>query len=318
MIYYLTHYDQKTYPFLIEYLNRNGFSASWMHTPVSHGEYVNAFIGAWNAVRKAQKGDTIITYMSSTGMLCWWISWLLHKQIHIIATNLALKDDSSLQTKLMVLLYRGALKSNRFTLTVTSKQYGETMRKRLHTQRELPLLRDYGHFPGYAHEYKNLGKRIFCGGNTQRDWASCISLAKFMTDWRFLLVGWKNEEGLEIPKNVKRIERLPFQQFMQAMRNSTVVYVPVKWNCPAGLIVMMEAAWEGKLVATSHNDITTEYISAERGIAENNIEEVAQQIDRLYEKPEECATRVKALQIFLLDNCSAEVYSNTITNLITL
>ncbi len=102
---------------------------------------MNALLGAWTAVKKASKGDTIITYMSSAGVLCWWISFLLFKRIHVIATNLALKDDSSLQTRMMDMLYRGALKSKRFTLTVTSLRYGDTMQKRLHSKKELPLLR---------------------------------------------------------------------------------------------------------------------------------------------------------------------------------
>lgn len=317
MIYYLTHYNQQTYPFLIDNLNRNGLSASWAHTPVNHGEYVNALIGAWSAVKKTVKGDTIITYMSSAGVLCWWISVILFKRINIIATNLALKDDSSLQTFFMTFLYRVALKSKRFTLTVTSQQYGETMRKQLHSSYNLPLLRDYGHYPGYAHDYEDKGKRIFCGGNTQRDWMSCVNLAKQMPDWRFLLVGWKNEEQIEIPKNIKRIERLPFPQFMQAMRDSTIVYVPVKWNCPAGLIVMMEATWEGKLIATSKNDITGEYISNEHGIADNNVENVAKQLNSLYLHPEEGKKRVNNLQEFLSTHCSAETYSKTIAELIT-
>lgn len=316
MIYYLTHYNKKTYPFLIEYLNKKGMSASWIHPPVSHGEYMNALIGAWNAVRKASKGDTIITYMSSAGVLCWWISVLLFKRIHIIATNLALKDDSSLQTWFMTLLYHGALKSKRFTLTVTSQLYGETMKNRLHSPHKLPLLRDYDHFPGYAKEYQDHGKRIFCGGNTQRDWMSCLKLAKQMPEWRFLLVGWKNEEQIEIPKNVKRIERLPFSQFMQAMRDSTIIYIPVKWNCPAGLIVIMEAAWEGKLIATSKNDVTSEYITTEHGIADNNIENVAKQINDLYLHPEECKRKISNMQDFLTTNCSAEAYSKTIAELV--
>lgn len=317
MIYYLTHYNQQTYPFLINYLKRNGLSASWAHTPINHGEYVNALIGAWSAVKKAVKCDTIITYMSSAGVLCWWISVILFKRINIIATNLALKDDSSLQTLFMTFLYRIALKSKRFTLTVTSQQYGETMQKHLHSSHKLPLLRDYGHYPGYAHDYEDKGKRIFCGGNTQRDWMSCVNLAKQMPDWRFLLVGWKNEENIEIPTNIKRIERLPFHKFMQAMRDSTIVYVPVKWNCPAGLIVMMEATWEGKLIATSKNDITGEYISNEHGIADNNVENVAKQINSLYLHPEECKRKVSNLQEFLSTYCSAETYSKTIAELIT-
>lgn len=188
MIYYLTHYNRQTYPFLIDYLNKNGMSASWLHAPVNHGEYVNALLGAWHAVRKTSKGDTVITYMCSAGVLCWWISLILFKKVHVIATNLTLKNDGSLQTRLMTFLYRGALKSKRFTLTVTSQRYGETMQRKLHSKRILPLLRDYGHYPGYAHGYEDKGKRIFCGGNTQRDWMSCVNLAKQMPDWHFLLV----------------------------------------------------------------------------------------------------------------------------------
>ena len=177
-------------------------------------------------------------------------------------------------------------------------------------------MRDYNHYPDYAKEFQDKGKRVFCGGNTQRDWMSCVNLAKQMPDWRFLLVGWKNEENIDIPDNIRKINRLPFPQFMQAMRDSTVVYVPVKWNCPAGLIVMMEAAWEGKLVATSKNDITIEYVSSEYGIADNNINKVAKQINDLYLHPEECKKKVSNMQHFLSIQCSAEEYSKTLAELI--
>ncbi|MCR5130069.1 MAG: hypothetical protein K6C10_01235 [Prevotella sp.] len=316
MVYYLTHFNRQTYPFLIDYLNKNGVDACWIHPPVKHGEYLNALLGAWAAVKKASKGDTIITYMSSAGVLCWWISFLLFKRIHVIATNLALKDDSSLQTRMMEMLYRGALKSKRFTLTVTSQRYGETMRKKLHSKKELPLLRDYNHFPNYANDYVDKGKRVFCGGSSQRDWMSCVRLAKEMPDWRFLLVGWRNEEEVELPANIKRFDRLPFKQFIQAMRESTFVYVPVLWNCPAGLIVMMEAAWEGKLIATSENDITVEYVSDEHGIADNDIESIAKRMIDLYLHPEECKDKVRAMQQFLSRQCSAEAYSKTLAELV--
>lgn len=55
MIYYLTHYNQRTYPFLINYLNKNGLSASWLHSPIHHGEYMNAFLGAWHAIKMQKK-----------------------------------------------------------------------------------------------------------------------------------------------------------------------------------------------------------------------------------------------------------------------
>ena len=103
---------------------------------------------------------------------------------------------------------------------------------------------------------------------------------------------------------------------MQAMRDSTIVYVPVKWNCPAGLIVMMEAAWEGKLIATSKNDITAEYISDEHGIADNNIEKVTQKLNELYHYPERCKKKVSFMQEFLSTYCSAEIYSKNIAELI--
>lgn len=80
---------------------------------------------------------------------------------------------------------------------------------------------------------------------------------------------------------------------------------------------MMEAAWEGKLIATSKNDITAEYISDEHGIADNNVENVAKQIQDLYPRPEECKKKVNNLQDFLSTHCSSETYSKTIAKLIT-
>lgn len=74
MISYLIHYDTDIFPFLPAELSAKGYRMQFLRNPVNHGEYVNAVVGAWRAVRKAKKGDGIVTYMSSGGVLAFWLS----------------------------------------------------------------------------------------------------------------------------------------------------------------------------------------------------------------------------------------------------
>lgn len=317
-VYYLTHYDVDTFPFLVQRLREEGYDAAFLHTPVGGNEYVNAWKGAWRAIGKMEKGDILVTYMSSAGVLAWLISRLRGKRVGILATNLSLKDNRSLRTRIMAWLYGMAARDrSRCLLSVTSAAYGRTLERRLHLKPlSLPLLRDYGQFPGYARNYTDNGKRVFCGGNSQRHWQRAIALARRMPQWTFMLVGCPVSEEMPVPANVRVVPSLPFRQFMQAVRTSTVVLTAVRWNCPAGLIVLMEAAWEGRLLATFSNDVLSEYVTPARGILSNSVEDLALSIERLYADPSSCARRVAAMQQFLQDECSADAYAARVCQLV--
>ena len=308
MIYYLTHYESDTFPFLIKYLRSKGYEAGYLHSPSDSNEYVNAFRGALHAVETTRPGDTIITYLCSTGVLCWWISRLKHKKIRIISSNLTLKDDRSMRTRFMRLLYRRAVKSERYTQLVTSKSYGKLMQNVLHTSKPFPLLRDFNQYPGYAHTFCDHGKRIFCGGNTQRDWQRCLHIAELLPDWKFLFIGFTPKQSEHLPHNVKTFSYLPFADFMQAMRESTIVLNIAKYNCPAGLTVLMQSAWEGRMTAMNENDVSKEYVTNERGIIAKTDEEIAEKIKQAYTDQEETGRKVSRMQTFLTNECSAERY----------
>lgn len=59
-------------------------------------------------------------------MLCWWVSMLTGKRVHVISSNLTLKNDGSLRTKVQTGLYRVTVKSKRYTQLVTSLKYGKS------------------------------------------------------------------------------------------------------------------------------------------------------------------------------------------------
>ena len=316
MIYYLTHYQSDSFSFLIKYLRSKGYKTEYLHTPTDSNEYVNAFLGAWHAVETAQPGDTIITYMCSAGVLCWWISMLKHKKINIISSNLSLKDDSSIRTRLMRFLYRNAVKSERYTQLVTSRSYGKLMQKVLYTSKTFPLLHDYNRYPGYAREFVDNGKRIFCGGNSHRDWERCLHIAELLPDWKFLFVGFTPKQGQSIPHNVKAFSSVPFSDFMQAIRESTFVLNIAKYNCPAGLIVLMQSAWEGRVAAMIENDVTKEYITDERGIIAKTDEQLAKKIEQAYTDREEMKRKVSRMQAFLMNECSSARYCESMLSTI--
>lgn len=317
-VYYLNHYNVETFPFVLERLRQAGYEAESLFQPTSHGEYANALLAAWTTVRRLRRDDILVVYLCSTAVLCWWVSVLLHKPIRILSCGFALRNDASLQTRLMTFLYRHACRSPRFRITVNSAPYGRLLEQRLGlSEGRLPLLHDYGQWPGYERDYADNGKRIFFGGGTHRDWDDAIRLARELPDWHVMLVGYDASQRQEpLPHNVKAIRRLPFRQFVLNMRAATVVYVSVKYAIPAGLIVMMEAAWEGKLIAARTNAALDEYVTPDHGLVAHDAAEAARLISECYAHPDRCAAKVRAMQQFLHQECSKERYADRIVELV--
>lgn len=307
-VLYLTHYNVDTFPFLQKSFAQHGITMVYCHCPVAFRETLNLLIGAFRAVCRSHRGDVIVSYMCSGGLFCWLWSVLLFRKVRVVSCNLSIKSDTSFRSWLLRRLYGLALKSRRFVAAVNGEQYGRVVRALLCTNRVMPVLHDYAYYPGYARKYHDYGRRIFCGGTSYRDWERAIRIARLMPQWQFLLVGCDIADKDVLPPNIKAINRLPYARFVSAMRQATVVLNCVRFNCPAGLIVMMQAAWEGKLIATNYNDVLTEYVTPERGIIAKSDEEIVQAIIRCHGNADEAASKVAAMQTYLHRHCSEQAY----------
>lgn len=309
MYWFLTHYDKKYFPRFVEKMNDRGMTTRWVHSPISHGERVNNLIGAWRAVKASSKGDTIISWYDFQGILCYWICLLTFKDRNIVALNLRLKDKTTFVNHAAAFLYKYALRSKKVKATISSKEYGEALKKRLKINRDFPLVRDINLYPGYCLPFKDNGKRIFCGGNQSRDWQRVVRVARLLPNYKFVIIMPSNERETikNVPDNVRVFCNVPYKTFMGYMHSSTFLLLPVNTNAPAGLVVMFEATWLGKPIFTNSTQVMREYIGEEHGVlVEGDDKDFAEKIEYYYNYQEEAAAKVDAFQRYLREECSEE------------
>ncbi len=279
MYWFLTHYDKKYFTGFVERMNDRGMPTKWVHSPVSHGERLNNLIGAWRAVKASKKGDTIIAWYDFQGILAWWICLVVNK--------------------MAAFLYKYALRSSKMKATVSSREYGEALKRRLELRRDFPLVRDINLYPGYAYPFKDNGKRIFCGGNQSRDWNMVLRVAHLLPEYKFVVImpGKEREKVTNVPSNVRILCDVPYKTFMGYMHSSTFLLLPVDTNAPAGLIVMFQAAWLGKPIFTNSTQVMREYIGEEHGVlVEGDDKDFAEKLEYYYNHQEEAAAKVDAFQ----------------------
>lgn len=309
MFWFLTHYDRKYFMGFVERMNGRGMPTKWVHSPVSHGERLNNLIGAWRAVKASKKGDTIIAWYDFQGILAWWICLLTFRDRNTVALNIRLKDKTTLVNRMAAFLYKYALRSRKMKATVSSREYGEALKKRLGLRRDFPLVRDINLYPGYVYPFKDNGKRIFCGGNQSRDWNMVLRVARLLPEYRFVVImpGKEREKVVNVPSNVRILCDVPYKTFMGYMHSSTFLLLPVDTNAPAGLIVMFQAAWLGKPIFTNSTQVMREYIGEEHGVlVEGDDKDFAEKIEYYYNYQEEAAAKVDAFQRYLREECSEE------------
>lgn len=315
MYWFLTHYDRKYFTGFVERMNDRGMTTRWVHSPVSHGERVNNFIGAWRAVKVSKKGDTIIAWYDFQGILAWWICLLTFRDRNIVALNIRLKDKTTLVNRMAAFLYKYALRSSKMKATVSSLEYGEALKRRLGINRDFPLVRDINLYPGYCLSFKDNGRRIFCGGNQSRDWGMVMRVARLLPDYRFAVImpGKEREKVTDVPSNVRILCDVPYKTFMGYMHSSTFLLLPVDTNAPAGLIVMFEATWLGKLLFTNSTQVMREYIGERHGVlVRNDDQEFADKIEYYYSHQEEAAEKVNCFQKYLREECSEEGFTDRV------
>ena len=69
---------------------------------------------------------------------------LLRKKRKIVCINILLKDKRTIKNKTVAYLYKRMLNSSNIIASVTSKEYGEHIKKRLNFKKDFFLLHDVG------------------------------------------------------------------------------------------------------------------------------------------------------------------------------
>lgn len=274
-----------------------------------------------DCIRDSSEGDIIFCWYDFMGILCWWQCKALHKKRKIIALNILLKDKKTLKNRMARILYKPALMSKNLVVTVTAKEYGESVNRILGIKKQYTLLHDIyhgGYDIGYVEQVQE--NSVFCGGRNGRDWDFLLKLAKKMPDIQFNIVVPKTifEEYKDIfGDNVNVKTEIPEPEFLKFMCQSSLVVMPLDTEAPAGLIAIFQAAANGKLVITTDTATTREYFENQRGVlCENELGEWEKQIRYWLEHQDEGKIRSEKLKLFLEQECSEKKYAETLMKLV--
>lgn len=265
--------------------------------------------------------DTLICWYDFMGIITWWLCRFKFKKRKIIILNILLKEKKSIKNKIAHILYRLVLNSNNVKATVTSKEYGAVIKKKLRITKNFTILHDIYHINYKL--YKNIEMEensIFCGGRNGRDWKFIMELSKLMEDVKFNLVMPKNEYekySNQFGNNVNARYDIPFDEYIKELLKSTIVAIPLDTEAPAGLIVFFQAAANNKMIISSDTTTTREYLSQDKGALLNDSLDNWKNTIYFYLNNElkrrECSVR---LYDFLSKECSESNYVKVLNELL--
>ena len=268
-------------------------------------------------IRRSQKDDTIICWCDFMAVICWWICKFQFKKRKIIVLNILLKDKNTLKNKIAKFLYKPVL--NSIPATVTSRQYGDHIKRMLGVKKDFTILHDVYH-ESYCIDYHGdiMNNSVFCGGRNGRDWNLLIKIAELLPDVIFNCVMPKDkfeQYKNSFPPNMNIKTDITEKEYLEIMCQSEIVVMPLDTEAPAGLIALFQAAANNKLIITSGTVTTYEYFSNEQGILyRNSLDEWKVAIKYFLQNPKKRDKYIDNLKDFLEKECSEKEYIRVLSN----
>jgi glycosyltransferase involved in cell wall biosynthesis len=232
-----------------------------------------------------------------------------------------LKKKKTFKNRLVSILYKKALSSNKCLASVTSTAYGHSLNKELGIEHNYFLIRDVFYESYKQHNDFVVNKStVFCGGHNGRDWRFILEIAKSMPDVQFNLVMPKkvyDKYKLSITENINVSYNISYKDFLDAICHSSLVCLPLDTEAPAGLIVMFQAAANKKFVITTDTVTTQEYITENRGLRlKNNLNEWVESIRYFLNNKIIANEYADNLYFFLKHECSEERFVSEVEKMI--
>lgn len=291
-----------------------------VYSPKSKRLILGWLKGCMKVLNTSHRDDAIICWYDFQAILCYWLCKFTFRRRKVVCINLLLKDKDTAKNKMVAWFYKKALNSKKLVASVTSKEYGEHIKKRLGIKKKFFLLHDVYHDSySYDKQVEVKPNTVFCGGRNGRDWRFMVEVAKAMPNVKFHLVmpesAYQELKG-GLPANVIAKYNLSMDEFMKEMCASEIVALPLDTEAPAGLIVLFQAAANQKYVITTETMTTREYLSEGRGSLIAN--DVGAWVAELNKKLSNNENRISSLRMleFLQTECSEECFVDGIERMI--
>lgn len=215
-------------------------------------------------------GDGLIMgWGGDCALYSWLMGRLLFRKRVYLSQNLIVDDQMAthgdLKNKIRYLLYKIALKSRNFYVTVNSRDlvgYYSALfdcnSDRFYCVYDSMSVDDSHMAADKIGD--NSGNYIFCGGRAQRDVATFLKIVEMLPERQFICVFPKtlvNERMVAFP-NLKVYSDLSKDEFNSILDNSYICCIPLKSQAPCGLLVMQRAAIQGiPIVSTETSSMRT-------------------------------------------------------------
>ena len=279
--------------------------------------------GCVRAVCASRDVDTFVCWYDAQAVLCWWLCLLLGKRRNIVCLNILLKQKDTLKNRMVSFLFRKALVAGNFKASVTSAAYGEWLNGKLGIRVEYTLLHDVYHAYYEKPEWEESPHDIvFCGGCYGRDWPLMLEIVKAVPEVKFYMVMTREMKQRhfghmqdDFPVNVKVLTDIPYQQFMRCLCQSKIVCMPLDCEAPQGLIVMFEAAANGKMILTSDTPTTEEYFDMAQRLGKD-VSEWREKILYYLAHSEERKARATRFSRFLKEECGEQHFAKVVKSMV--
>lgn len=253
-----TKIDKTQQLFLFEFRDKRNYICDVDGSSRGKFKKLNWVYFTFKTVLKSKKDDLIVCWFDFHGVLCYLATKLFFRKRKILAINILLKNKKTLFNRLVSILYRWAFNDKYFYFTYTSKfmPYG--------TMKNSYLLPDtYVDRDELFQPYVDCGNMVFVGGHNSRDWDLAYQVAEAMPDVKFCFVMPHIQKTINRNKKNENIEEyydLPYNEYLDKVAKCSIVFLPLKTDAPAGLIVLYEAAIKCKALIMTKTPVSLDYI----------------------------------------------------------
>lgn len=288
--------------------------------------FLQCYRMAKKALDNSKDEDVIISMCSTPGILA-SIFGKKKQSVKILAVNLLCDfSKDNFQSRLRNLFYTKAFKNKNLYSTCNTKRDFDKYYSKFDIQGKnrifklpdgIKVLKDV------KRQKKNADKiTIFSAGASARDWKTLSDVAKKMESVQFNIVARASDWSSEYNSpNINVFFNIPHEQYVEKLKNSDYVLIPLNSDVTAGLLVLFDAVNYGKIPLITKTPTTVEYISKDFEdilLTEmKNPRDIQNKLLNIMKIDDEEENKIfQALYSYLYDNFSEESYSNNIIKII--
>lgn len=283
-------------------------------------KYVNL---AYRGIRSSNPEDIILCWNFTTSIAVGYLCKIMRIRRNIVALNIIAPERSGLLGVFRNSLFHRVMNSNRFWITVNSSHLIERYSKQFSIARtkffELPdPIQTTSITPVKVSEGK---KYVFCGGEAKRDWGTLFKACLLTPNVSYVAVARQKyfDKALQVPQNVTLLFDIDKTTFNKYLEESYLVALPLNSSVPAGLIILLSSALNGKAVIATDTPSIRNYIEDGRTgllVGMKDHVKLAEGIEYLIKREATRNELANNLQDFIIENFSPDKYGNRLTNIL--